>query len=114
MSTTCEGRAGEDQAVRHLRAAGLVILERNYRCPLGELDVVAREGTTLVFVEVRTRRRADRGTALETVGVAKQRRVARVAAHYLAVRRPRAGAMRFDVVGITAGEIVHLRDAFRL
>lgn len=97
-----------------LRAAGMTIVERNYRCPLGELDIVARDGDVLVFVEVRTRTRRDRGTALETVGPAKRRRLARVAEHYLAVRRPRAVGIRFDVIGITAGDVVHVRDAFRV
>ena len=114
MSTRDTGQGGEDLAVRHLRAAGMEIVERNYRCALGELDVVARDGKLLVFVEIRLRTRADRGSALETVNGAKQARVARVAGHYLAARRPVADGIRFDVVGITAGEVVHVRDAFRL
>lgn len=117
MNTTAAGRAGEDAAVRVLRAAGLSIVERNYRCRLGEIDVVARDGDTLVFAEIRTRSRADRGHALETVNAAKQRRVARVAAHYLAFRAPSLPPFRrcrFDVIGITAGDIVHVRDAFRV
>ncbi len=113
-STSAQGKAGEDRAVALLRVAGFVIVERNYRCPLGEIDVVARDGELLVFVEIRTRSRADRGTALETVSVAKQRRIARVAEHYLAVRRPQARGFRFDVIGMTAGDVVHIRDAFRV
>jgi len=100
--------------VRVLRAAGLAIVERNYRCRLGEIDVIARDGAILVFVEIRTRSRTDRGSALETVNLAKQRRIARVAAHYLAVRRPDVQGMRFDVIGITADDVVHVRDAFRV
>lgn len=76
--------------------------------------MIAREGDTLVFVEVRSRASADRGSPLETVGPAKQRKVAQVAAHYLAVRAPRAAAIRFDVVGIVGAEITLVRDAFRL
>lgn len=114
MSTTTQGKAGEDRAVDVLRSAGLTIVERNYRCRFGELDVVARDGATLVFVEIRTRTRADRGHALETIGPAKQRQVARVAAFYLGARRPDARTIRFDVVGITAGDVVHIKDAFRL
>lgn len=113
-STSAQGKAGEDRAVAVLRAAGFIIVERNYRCPLGEIDVVARDGELLVFVEVRTRGRADRGSALETVSVAKQRRIARVAEHYLALRKPKAAGFRFDVIGETAGQVVHIRDAFRL
>jgi len=114
VSTVEQGRAGEDRAARVLRSAGLALIERNYRCKLGEIDLVARDGTTLVFVEVRTRTRADRGSALETVGPAKQRRIARVASHYLAMRRPSCRAIRFDVIGITVDDIVHVKDAFRL
>ncbi len=113
-STAARGRDGEDAAVAHLRGLGYVIVERNYRCRLGELDVIARDGDVLCFVEIRTRARADRGSALETVGADKQRRIARVAAHYLAARRPTASAIRFDVVGITAGQLVLVKDAFRL
>jgi putative endonuclease len=100
--------------VRALRAAGFDIVERNYRCAIGELDVIARDGSTLVFVEIRLRMRADRGSALETVNHTKQRKVAQVAAHYLAARKPTASSVRFDVVGITAGDLIHIRDAFRL
>jgi putative endonuclease len=67
-----------------------------------------------VFVEVRTRSRGDRGSALETVGPAKQARIARVARVYLAARRPRFERCRFDVVGITEGAVELVADAFRL
>jgi|SRR4051812_23111047 putative endonuclease len=114
MSTVETGKVGEDRAARVLRDAGMRIVERNYRCKLGELDAIARDGDTLVFVEVRTRGRSDRGDALETVGADKRRQIARVAQHYLLVRRPDAPTMRFDVIGITAGVVTHVRDAFRL
>lgn len=114
MDTVTKGQYGEDRGVATLRAAGMRIVERNYRCKLGELDVVARDGDTLVFVEVRTRGRSDRGDALETIGAPKRRKLARVAAQYLAVRRPDAPRIRFDVIGITAGVVTHIRDAFRL
>jgi putative endonuclease len=113
-STTESGRASEDRAVRALRERGYQIVERNYRCKLGEIDIVAREGDALVFVEVRSRTDAAHGTALDTVTPAKQRRIARVAEHYLAARRPSFRACRFDVVGITGGELTIVQDAFRL
>ncbi|WP_428267480.1 YraN family protein [Haliangium sp.] len=114
ISTHVKGQRGEDRAVEYLRAQGYHIVERNYRCRAGEIDIVARDGDALVFVEVRTRAGGERGSALETVTAAKQRRLARVAEAYLALRRPSMGACRFDVVGITAGEITLIRDAFRL
>jgi putative endonuclease len=113
-STTERGRASEERAVTALEERGYCIVERNYRCRLGEIDIVAREGDTLVFVEVRSRSSADRGTALDTVTPAKQRRIARVAQHYLTFRRPVFRQCRFDVVGITEGRLDLVRDAFRL
>jgi putative endonuclease len=114
-STVQSGRRGEDRAVSFLTGRGYAIVERNFRCKLGELDIIARDGAdTLVFVEVRTRATADRGTALETVRAAKQAKVARVAAQYLAVRRPKFVHCRFDVLAITGDDVVLIKDAFRL
>ena len=97
-----------------MRGRGYRIVEVNYRCKLGELDLIARDGKTLVFIEVRTRSTARFGHASESVTLAKQRQVARVASHYLATRRPRFDTCRFDVVDITAGTIEVIQDAFRL
>jgi putative endonuclease len=98
-----------------LRAHGYLVVERNFRCRQGEIDVVARDGgDTLVFVEVRTRADAEHGTALETVRSTKQRRIADAAAYYLTVRRPAFTRCRFDVLAITGEEVVLIKDAFRL
>lgn len=113
-STHRKGQRGEDRAAAHLRALGYSVVERNFRCRLGEIDIVARDGEVLVFVEVRTRSHGDRGSALETVTPAKQRQIARVAGHYLAVRRPSMAECRFDVVGITGDHVELVRDAFRI
>lgn len=118
-STSARGKRGEDRACEYLRALGYHIIERNFRCRLGELDIIARDGNTLVFAEVRTRTHARHGSPLETVGGPKQRRIARVASYYLSVRRPRLDTCRFDVVGITGEHvehihIEHIKDAFRL
>jgi len=113
-TTTGRGRSGEDRAAALLIDRGYAIVERNYRCRVGELDLVARDGDTLVFVEVRSRADGAHGSALDTVGGAKQRRIARVAAHYLAARHPTARACRFDVVGITGDDVVLVQDAFRV
>lgn len=108
------GASGEERATALLVRHGLRIVERNYRCKVGELDIIAREDDTLVFVEVRTRHSAEFGSALEAVGWRKQQKVSRVAMHYLAWRRPVFDEARFDVVAITGDEIVHVRDAWRL
>jgi len=94
------GQGGEDRACAHLRRLGFQILDRNYRCRVGEIDVVAREGDTLVFVEVRERGDASRGQAVETVTRAKRRRVARAAELWAASRGATEGRVRFDVVAI--------------
>jgi putative endonuclease len=112
-STKARGDRSEDRAVAELERLGYEIIERNYRCKLGEIDIVARDGDTLVFVEVRSRADGDHGDALETVNGRKQRRIARVAQMYIAARRPVFEACRFDVVGITGGDLTLVKDAFR-
>jgi putative endonuclease len=91
------GEPAEQLAAAFLESRGLKVLERNYRCRFGEIDIVATSGTTLVFVEVRARRSADFGGAAGSITGAKRRRLVAAARHYLA-RRKVAGACRFDVV----------------
>ncbi len=113
-STHVRGNNAESRAAELLVRKGYTIVERNFRTKLGELDIIARDGTTLVFVEVRSRKTTKFGSALEAVGWRKQRQVTRVAKMYLARRRPRFVSCRFDVVGITGDEVVHVKDAWRL
>ncbi len=95
------GREAEDQALRTLRSAGLVPVARNYRCRMGEIDLVMSEGATLVFVEVRFRRSSAFGGPAASVDRAKRRRILSAAQHYLQ-RHPEAAKRpcRFDVVAI--------------
>lgn len=95
------GKAGEDLACAELQRRGYVILDRRYRTRDGEIDIVARDGGVLVFVEVKTRRSSRFGLPRTAVTALKQHRVSRMAADYLARRHPRARACRFDVVEIT-------------
>lgn len=98
------GRIGERIAVRYLEGAGMVVEARNWRCAQGdvrgELDVVARDGPTVVVCEVKTRRGDGAGGALAAVTPAKCRRLRRLGAAYLATTGT-TGDVRFDVVGIT-------------
>ena len=116
-STDQLGEWGEDVAVQHLRAAGFAILDRNWRCRDGELDVVAREGDALVFVEVKTRSGRRFGSPAEAVSAAKVRKLRLLAARWLA-GHPGGGAdLRFDVIGIlrepgASPHVTHLRGAF--
>lgn len=117
--TLALGRWGEQVAADHLLADGMHLLDRNWRCVEGELDLVAREPDgTLVFVEVKTRAGTGFGAPAEAVGRAKARRLRALACRWLADNRPAdCGDLRFDVVGIVrrrgaAPEITHLRAAF--
>ncbi len=114
-TTRARGNAAEDVALAHLQAAGLALLERNYRTPGrggGEIDLVMREpGGTLVFVEVRARADASRGGAAASVGAVKQRRIVLAARHYL-LRWRQPPPCRFDVVAIEGARIDWLRAAF--
>jgi putative endonuclease len=98
------GHVGELLAAERLRLEGYVILERNYRSPSGELDIIAREGDVVVFVEVRTRTNDWFGHPLESINFIKQRRLRNVARDYLLERRPSCKGLRFDVVGIVMRE----------
>jgi putative endonuclease len=112
------GRWGEKQAVRFLKRLGFKIIERNFVSPVGEIDVVAREGDVLVFVEVKTRTEADFGGPLPAVNASKRRKLVQVAKSYLAGRRALDVKCRFDVVGVVQKlgsdepEIEHVRNAF--
>ena len=82
------GRQGEKLARRHLERAGYRILDANYRCPWGEIDLVAQDGAELVFVEVRTRRAAEYGTPQESITAEKRQHLQATALDYLQKRRP--------------------------
>jgi putative endonuclease len=97
------GQRGEEIAVRYLRQQGYAILARNWRCPAGEIDIVAREGETLVFVEVRTRRGDRFGTPEASITPAKQAKLVEVAQTYLQEANLEDVAWRIDVVAIEIG-----------
>lgn len=95
------GLKGERAAAIHLWRLGYKILYRSYRCPIGEIDLVAIDQGTLVFVEVRTRSDADHGEAWETIGPKKQRKLSALANHFLKhERRWSRYPARFDVVSV--------------
>jgi len=96
------GLVGEEIAARELVSRGYAILERRYRTEYGEIDIVAQEGETLVFVEVRARASDEFGTAAESVTDGKKRKVTRMANDYLTRRNICNRPCRFDVVAIDA------------
>lgn len=96
------GILGEELALRHLKAAGLKMIVRNYRCKMGEIDLVMLDGRTLVLVEVRCRTSRDYGGAAASVDWRKQRRLVLAGEHLLMKRADlRRYPARFDVVAIT-------------
>jgi putative endonuclease len=97
------GRRGEDLACDHLRRRGFVILARNYRCRRGELDLVARDGDVVVFVEVKERRGSSHGTAVEAVTAGKRRRIVSAARVWATLHSLSEAPVRFDVVSIDWG-----------
>jgi putative endonuclease len=113
---TLFGRAGEAAAERYLERHGLRLIERNYRCAHGEVDLVLKDDATVVFCEVKTRRTDQWGSPSEAVDRRKQRRLRRLAAQWLRDRTPGDVEVRFDVVSVIVRDghelLVHLPDAF--
>lgn len=112
------GRRAEELALAALEAKGLKLLARNYRCPMRELDLVLEDGRQLVVAEVRYRKDASRGSAAETVGAEKQRKLV-LATQHLLQRHPdwRRRPLRFDVVAVSDGDggaaVEWIQDAFQ-
>lgn len=117
-TTVFKGRVAEDRAIAFLVDQGYVVVARNVRCRGGEIDVVATDGDTLCFVEVRSRASRRYGSAGATVDARKQARVTRAATHYLARLSTPAPRCRFDVVTLDGGvddvSIALVKDAFRV
>jgi putative endonuclease len=110
------GRVGEDDAVRWLEAQGYRVVERNVTNHAGEIDLVAREGETLCFVEIKARASQSYGPAIAAVDARKQRRISRAASLYIAVHGLHNSACRFDVLGLdwtgSGWRYTLVRDAF--
>jgi putative endonuclease len=116
------GRHGEQVALAHLRAREWLVLDRNWRCREGEIDIVALDGPTLVFVEVKTRSSLDYGSPAEAVGRVKANRIRRLALHWIAADRAQDyrqawSTLRFDVVSVLRGaegraSVDHVEGAF--
>ena len=112
------GKKGEELAAAYLSETGYRIIERNYRCFFGEIDIVAWEGKTLIFAEVKSRRTEAYGVPQLAVGREKQEKISRIALNYISEKHLHHHPARFDVVAVMllpAGPRIELiRDAFEL
>lgn len=121
MDSNLLGHWGESLAAEYLRKKGYQILSANFRCRMGEIDLIAQKKTVIVFVEVKLRKNADFAQAMEFVDRRKQQRIKIAAEHYLAEKECMDAFTRFDVIEIYAPlgaatkkpEIRHLEDAFQ-
>jgi putative endonuclease len=112
------GKKGEELAAAHLQALHYKILERNYRCAAGEIDIIAKDRNTLVFIEVKTRSNRGFGVPAEGVHARKQRQLSKVALTYLNQKKLINIPARFDVVAVEMlsgrRQVEVIRDAFDL
>lgn len=110
------GQRGERVAEQYLRRKGYKLVERNYRCPTGEVDLILLDRRVIVFVEVKTRSDHSFGTPLEAVEIRKQHRVIRAAQYFLNQKGLHHREARFDVIGISWPQsepiVEHIQNAF--
>ncbi len=114
MEKNCRqiGADYERAAAYYLEQLGYIVLEYNYRCKRGEIDLIAKDGDCLVFCEVKYRADNRKGSPLEAVGARKQQTIFRCAMHYLTERGMEDVSCRFDVIGIEGGKVTHIKNAF--
>ena len=113
MNTRKIGTAGETLAEKYLKKQGYKILQKNFVAPHGEIDIVAKDGDYIVFVEVKRRKSKAFGLPFEEVDARKQRKIVQCAKFYLAKNNLYGVKVRFDVVGILQEDVSLIKDAFR-
>lgn len=115
MSTQQSGQVAEEKALEYLLKKNLQLVTRNYNCRLGEIDLVMREGSYLVFIEVRFRTNSSFGGGIASITYAKKQKIIKTAYHFIMKYKLESQCpLRFDVVSIDGqlGEITWLKDAF--
>jgi putative endonuclease len=112
------GKKGEELALRHLKKMGYKTIERNYRCKFGEVDIVAKDGKTLSFVEVKCTRSSILNSPKESITRKKQHQISKVALDYIRRRRLAETEARFDVIAVQLSPLPErielIKDAFEL
>ena len=114
MKSYLKGKFFEDMAVSFLINKGYYIVERNYRIRTGEIDIIAKDGNTLVFVEVRFRKNIRFGVPEETINYKKIKNIINTAHRYISMNKVEYDDIRFDVIAIENEEIRHILNAFDL
>lgn len=112
MNTRTKGNIGEELAVKHLKKNGYKIIERNFTCHFGEIDIVAKHQNYYIFIEVKSRKSADFGLPRYAVNVRKQQTIIACAKWWLATHELMGSAVRFDVVEVVDGSINVIKNAF--
>lgn len=118
MSTVDIGRQGEEYTCAYIEKQGMALLTRNYHCRGGEVDIIAREGDTVVFIEVKTRCGGGFGSGAEAVTPAKIKKIICAAQHYIMKRAPAEESFRFDVAEVDVRDglysINYIKNAFEV
>lgn len=112
MNTIQSGNQAEQTACRYLTEQGCRILARNYRKPCGEIDIIACDKKTLIFIEVKKRASNAFGGPAAAVTAAKQRKIAVTAQYFIKEKAPKFDSIRFDVVCLLPGKVEHIINAF--
>lgn len=112
MSNVSKGKSGEDMAVKYLKRHFYKILACNYRCKMGEIDIIAQKGSYIVFVEVKYRKDTEKGLPYEAVNYRKQQHIKNTALFYLMENDLGEPNCRFDVIDILDKKITHYENAF--
>ncbi len=112
MKSSQIGKLAEEKAAEFLKNRGYQILEKNFRTKFGEIDIVATEEDTLVFVEVRFRRSKDFGLPEETINSRKIQKIVNTAYRYISMKNPHFSDIRFDVIAVDTEGVRHIKNAF--
>ncbi len=114
MNNRDVGKQYEELVCRYMQEKGMKILDTNYQIRQGEIDIIARDGVYLVFVEVKYRKNASGGSPLEAVSISKQRKICKTALHYMYVNHYSVEntSVRFDVAGVTGRQLQYIENAF--
>ena len=112
MDRKSKGKAAEEKAASYIKSLGYEILERNFNSRFGEIDIIARDGNTLVFVEVRSKSYSSFGTPEETISKSKAKKIIKTAEFYIKIKNPFFEDVRFDIISILHNNISHIKNAF--